>query len=278
MKKLEPLIIFLKGLLMGIADVIPGVSGGTIAFVTGIYQRLIHSLSTLDFSFVYYFLTLDFKKSWKVFRRIDFKLFIPLGLGIGTALLLFSRVMLFLLENYTSATFALFFGLILATSIYFLRKTKMTFESSVFLVIGFLLAYVLAGATVRIGTHSLLSVFFAGMFAICAMLLPGISGAFILLLLGQYEYVVGALHNFDFVIIGVFGIGAVLGLVLFSKLIDYMFKHVKKMVLGFLIGLMIGSLRVPWIRISEVGFDGYAGLFGVLGFVLFYLVEGFGKR
>jgi putative membrane protein len=269
---------FLKGLLMGIADVIPGVSGGTIAFVTGIYQRLIHSLSSLDFSFIYYFLTLDFKKSWNIFKRIDFKLFIPLGLGIGTAVLLFSRVMIFLLENYTGSTFALFFGLILATSIYFLKKSKITFESSVFLVIGFLLAYVLAGATARIGTHSLLSVFFAGMFAICAMLLPGISGAFILLLLGQYEYVVGALHNFDLVVIGAFGIGAVFGLVLFSKLIDYMFKHVKKMLLGFLVGLMIGSLRVPWIRISEVGMNGYVGIFAVLGFLIFFLVEGMSKN
>tara|TARA_Y100000310_G_scaffold124700_1_gene123431 strand:+ start:51437 stop:52267 length:831 start_codon:yes stop_codon:yes gene_type:complete len=274
----QSLGFYLRGLLMGIADVIPGVSGGTIAFVTGIYQRLIHALSSVDFTFLYYFFTLEFSKSWKIFKRIDFRLLIPLGLGIISAVLLFSGVMVFLLESYTASTFALFFGLILATSVYFLRKSKMSFESSVFLVIGFLLAYVLAGASTRVASGGLVSVFFAGFFAICAMLLPGISGAFILLLLGQYERIIGALHGLDFALIGVFGLGAVLGLVLFSKLIDYMFKHVKRMLLGFLIGLMIGSLRVPLIRISEVGFDGFAGLFGVLGFVLFYLVEGMSKK
>jgi putative membrane protein len=273
-------IIFLKGFCMGLADVIPGVSGGTIAFITGIYARLIHSLSTIDLSFIFLFVQGKWKKSWNIFKRIDFSLFIPLGLGIILAVFFFSKVIEYFLQNQPVVTFSFFFGLILASAVIFLRKIgKMRFEKAVFLALGFVFAYVLAGLSSLSFGHSLPMIFIAGAVAICAMILPGISGAFILLLLNQYEFLISILHSYNLPYLFTFFAGALVGLFSFSKIIDYLLRHYKAVMLSFLVGLMVGSLRIPYVQISSAGNGGiFAVLIGMFGFFLVLLLESFGKR
>jgi len=258
-------MFFIKGIFMGAADVIPGVSGGTVAFITGIYFRLINSISSVDYSFITLFLKGKFKDSFKVFKKIDFSLFIPLGLGILLSIFFLSKLMNYLLNNYSSLTFAFFFGLILGSSILLLKYVgKINYEKIIMFSFGFVFAYVLAGVSSMGINNSLLMIFFAGALAICAMILPGISGAFILLLLNQYHYLVSALHNYDLVVVGTFGLGAITGLISFSKLLNYLVKHFQKLLIAFLIGLMVGSLRVPYLKIV----NNLGSIWLVFGFVL----------
>ena len=277
---LASFIIFLKGFCMGLADVIPGVSGGTIAFITGIYARLIHSLSTIDLSFIPLFVQGKWRKSWNIFKRIDFSLFIPLGLGIILAVFLFSKVIEYFLQNQTAITFSFFFGLILASAVIFLRNIgKIRFEKAVFLGLGFIFAYVLAGLSSLSLSHSLPLIFIAGAVAICAMILPGISGAFILLLLNQYEFIINVLHSYNLPYLITFFAGAIVGLFSFSRIIDYLLRHYKTVMLSFLVGLMVGSLRIPYVQISGAENGGiFAVLIGMLGFFIVLLLESFGKR
>tara|TARA_Y100000310_G_scaffold337792_1_gene425804 strand:+ start:897 stop:1763 length:867 start_codon:yes stop_codon:yes gene_type:complete len=273
----QSFLLFFKGIMMGLADVVPGVSGGTIAFITGIYTRLIHSLSTIDFSFIIMFLKGEFKKSSTTFRKIDFPFFVPLGLGIIFAIITLSKVILYLLESFTALTFAFFFGLILASALFvFKRVGKITFEKIIFLGLGFVFAYALAGFRELAVNHSLPIIFLAGMVAICAMLLPGISGAFILLLLNQYQYLISAIHDFNFSVVGTFSIGALVGLLSFSKLLDHLLRLYKFLTLSFLIGLMLGALRVPINKIIEVNFSlGMVIVSGLVGFGLILILEQF---
>jgi len=250
---------------MGTADAIPGVSGGTIAFITGIYPRLVHAINQISTA-----LKLLIERKFKqAINIIDWKLFIPLILGIGIALILFSGIISFLLESFPSTTFAFFFGLIFASGIIMVKHVKIIrYEHIVFGVFGFIFAWIIAGLSEVSSNHSLIIVFFSAMIAITAMILPGISGAFILVLLGQYQYLVSAIHEFNFRVIFTFGVGAFLGLVLFSKILDYLLKKWNKIVISFLIGLMLGSLKVPWqkmIILSEnILFLIIAGIFGFI--------------
>ncbi|HIJ10873.1 TPA: DUF368 domain-containing protein [Candidatus Woesearchaeota archaeon] len=267
--------IFIRGLLMGMADVVPGVSGGALALITGIYHRLIHAISRVDFTFISLFLKGKWSESNKVFKKIDFPFLIPLALGIGIAIFLFSKFMGVLLTSYTAMTYAFFFGLILASSLVLLRRSgKLTMKKSVFLLLGALVAYVIAGATAVQASHSLPIIFLSGVIAISAMLLPGISGAFILLLLGQYQYVVAALHSYNIPVVMTFIGGAIVGLLGFSKAIDKLLHHYKDLTMIFLIGLMLGALRVPVVQIQgSGGFGVWVLLSGVVGFVVVLVVE-----
>ncbi|MBU0456646.1 MAG: DUF368 domain-containing protein [Nanoarchaeota archaeon] len=271
----ETSLIFLRGLLMGFADVIPGVSGGTIAFITGIYSRLVHSISSIDFSFIFSFLKMEFKNSYITFRKIDFALFLPLGLGILISLYSFSWMIEYLLISFPAFTFAFFFGLILASAWFVFKKTgKIKYERIIFSALGFIFAYSIAGVTAISVNHSLLIIFLSGALAICAMILPGISGAFILLLLNQYQFLINALHNLDKLIIGVFGLGALIGLLSFSKLLDYLLCNFKKLTLSFLVGLMVGSLRVPLNQMSTTSDNLWLVLlFVIIGFMVVFLLE-----
>jgi len=271
----ESFLIFLRGICMGIADVIPGVSGGTIAFITGIYQRLISSLSKIDLSFMPLFVQGRWKRSWSVIKKIDFALFIPLGLGVILSIFFFSKLIKLFLENNPAMTFAFFFGLILSSALIFIKKLgKKEFEKIVFVVLGFIFAYSLSEATALGNNHSLLIVFFSGALAICAMLLPGISGAFILLLLGQYQFLIDSLHSYEVFVLLTFFAGAISGLVTFSKVVNFFLRKFKFLTLAFLVGLMVGSLRVPMIEISNNGGVGLmVFLFGLLGFFLIFLLE-----
>ena len=260
---------------MGMADAVPGVSGGTIAFITGIYHRLVHAISKIH-------LSLLLKGKFKQFyNKLDLKLFIPLGLGIGLALFLFSKLVKYLLENQPAITFSFFFGLILASALVLFKGIgKLKFEKVIFAVLGFVFAYVISSpATLSFG-HSLPFIFVAGAIAICAMILPGISGAFLLLLLGQYHYIITAIHEFNLRVITIFGLGALTGILSFSKLLDYLMHHYKPLIISFLIGLMLGSLRIPVREITLGGGMTYVALFlGSFGFLLVFLMEGFfGKK
>ena len=247
MKLKETLAIFLKGLCMGIADIIPGISGGTIALITGIYERLLRSIRKVNFKFIPYFLKGDFTRANENVRSIDFKLFIPLFAGIGSALLLMSNMMHFLLTNFTAITYAFFAGLILASGV-LLYKTAggLSVKKIMFLILGFLGAFLLVEITsLRIG-HSLPVIFVSGIIAISAMILPGISGSFMLVFLGQYEYMLVVLKDLRFPEMLTFGFGALIGVLFFSRVVTYVLNKYKSFTMFFLIGLMLGALRFPY--------------------------------
>jgi putative membrane protein len=276
MRSKEPLIIFIKGLFMGTADIVPGVSGGTIALITGIYERLVHAISSVDLRFISHFIKRDFDGAKKSIRNIDFQLFIPLLIGIGLAIILMSRVMDYFLQNFEAPTYAFFFGLILASAVLLYPKIEgLSIKILLFSVAGFLVGFFFTGlATLQIG-HSLPIIFISGMIAICAMILPGISGAFILLLLNQYEYMLSVLKDFQFLEIFIFIIGALIGILAFSRVLDRVLRKYKSFTLAFLIGLMLGALRLLYENV-ESSIDSIwpvviSGIFGF--FIILVLIE-----
>lgn len=235
---------------MGIADIIPGISGGTIALITGIYERLVHSISEIDFKFVTYFLKGDFDEAKKNIREIDFELFIPLISGISLAIFLMSQIIYFLLQHLTALTYAFFFGLIFASAVLLYKKGDgISIKNILFSFIGFIFAFLFVGfGALQIG-HSLPIIFISGALALCAMILPGISGAFILLVLNQYEYMLFVLKNLRFLEIFTFCFGALIGILCFSRILDYALKKHENLIISFLIGLMLGALRLPYQNI-----------------------------
>jgi putative membrane protein len=260
MKPKELLVFYVKGLLMGIADIIPGVSGGTIALITGIYERFIFAIKSI--------------RPTSDLRKIDWGLLLPLGLGIATSFLAMSMVMGFLLEAHTALVYAFFFGLILASA-GFICKHIDAFHPKHLLAgsLGFLLSFLLVGLGVLEASHSLLFIFVSGALAICAMMLPGISGAFILLTLGQYEYMLDALKTFRMAEIGIFLGGILVGLVTFSRVISYLLKNHEHPTLAFLTGLMLGGLRLPYERMAGGDSIPLMLLFLALGAALVIVLE-----
>lgn len=273
---IETFLIFLRGLFMGSADIIPGVSGGTIALITGIYERLINAISRINFKFVLYLFKGDFKKfKQSLVEEIDFALFIPLLLGIGIAVLTMSKVISFLLVTYPAATFAFFFGLILASAIFVYKHVdELNLKNIVFLIIGFIFAIIFVGLNPIQANHSLPIIFISGAIAICAMILPGISGAFMLLLLNQYEYMINVLNHMQFVEIITFCLGALIGILSFSRFLNYLLKHHKSVTMAFLVGLMIGTLRLPY---EKIAFSNESPIVivvvAIIGFILVFLLE-----
>lgn len=275
MKSMETPIIFLKGLFMGVADIIPGISGGTIALITGIYERLVHSISKIDFKFVTHFLKGDFDEATKNISKIDFKLFIPLISGIGLAILLMSNIIYFLLQNVTALTYAFFFGLIAESAVLlYKRGDGISVKNISFSIIGFIFAFLFVGfGALQIG-HSLPVLFISGTVAICAMILPGISGAFVLLFLNQYEYMLFVLKNLRFLEMFTFGFGALIGILCFSRVLDYALKKHETLILSFLIGLMLGALRLPYQNIVST-MDSILPVLisAMLGFSIIFILE-----
>ncbi|MCK5356788.1 MAG: DUF368 domain-containing protein [Elusimicrobiales bacterium] len=276
----ETFIIFGKGLLMGTADIIPGISGGTIALITGIYERLIGSISGIDFKFIKCLLKGDLKSAWENIKTIDFALFIPLGSGIVLAILLMSNIIHYLLENVTAVSYAFFFGTILSSAVVVYRKEdKFAFKNLFPVIGGFLVAFLLVGFTVFQIEHSLFNLFVSGIIAICAMILPGISGAAILLLLNQYEYMLFALKNVQLLEICVFSTGALIGILSFSRIVRFLLREYKSFTMCFLIGLMIGALRLPYKEIVGTMDSAIPVLIsGLFGFAIVFVLETkFGK-
>lgn len=238
---------------MGTCDVVPGISGGTIAFITGIYEIFIRSVKNIVTK---EFLTMNIsllKGDLKQFRHLFFKLemdfLMTLLLGILSALFLVSKLVLHLLENYKSHTLMFFVGLILASTIFIKKEIKSHTPFSYLLALtGFTLGISLSFLdTTALTNVNLVYLTLGGFLAISAMFLPGISGSFILLVLGLYDIVYGALHNIiqDYKILISFGIGVAFGAIFISKLIDYLFQIAKSKTLYFLLGLVIGALIVP---------------------------------
>ncbi len=269
--------IFLRGLLMGVSDIMPGISGGTIALITGIYDKLIGSISNIKFMFLKPLFKGNFSKFKELFfEEIDFKFFIPLILGMVSAMLMMAGIINFLLNDYAAFTYSFFAGLILA-SIFILYKQldALNIKTISITIIFAVLGYVFVGLNPIQAAHSLPVLFISGFIAICAMLLPGISGSSILLLLGQYEYMIGALHNLKIIDIIVFVIGAGLGFMSMSRIIKYLLENYKRETVAGLIGIMIGSMRVPMMQVVGTDSSNYliCLVIGVIGMVIVLFVE-----
>ena len=273
----EIFLIFLRGLFMGSADIIPGVSGGTIALITGIYERLIFAISSIKFSFIKPLLKgnlSDFKT--KLIEEIDFELFIPLALGIGIAFITLAKVISYLLDTHTAYTFSFFLGLILASAyILYTKLDDLNIKLIVITAIGIILSYIFVGLNPIATNHSLIVIFISGLIAICAMILPGISGSFLLLLLGQYQYMLNALNSKNLIEIFVFCIGALIGILGFSKLLNYLLEKYESATMAFLIGIMLGTLRLPVIKITEnmTGSWIVCVVLAIIAFALIFVIE-----
>lgn len=265
---------------MGSADIVPGVSGGTIALITGIYEHLIGAISNISFGFIKPLVKLDFRGFWnKLLEEIDFEFFIPLILGIGIAFITLAKVVTYCMDVYTALTYSFFLGLILASAVILFKKIdKVNFKHLIFVIIGAVLAYIFVSLNPIAANHSLPILFISGLIAICAMILPGISGSFLLLLLGQYEYMLTALHEFHLSEIIVFVIGAVIGILGFSRILNFLLKNHEEVTMAFLIGVMIGTLKIPAFEIINTVTFNLAGLLpcliiAIIGFALIIILE-----
>ncbi len=229
---------------MGAANVIPGVSGGTIAFITGIYERLIDAIKSFDITALKMLFSGDIKGALK---HVDFFFLVALFSGIGVSIISLAKVMKFLFESYEVLTMAFFFGLILA-SIYLVGKqvSKWGISSISFLLIGIAIAVGIAFLPPAQPNGSPLYMFVCGIVAICSMILPGLSGSYILLLMGNYVLMMQAISDLDLKIIIPMGIGCVVGLVAFSYLLSYLFKSFKDQTIAILTGFVAGSLLIIW--------------------------------
>lgn len=265
---------------MGSADIVPGVSGGTIALITGIYGHLIEAISKIKFGFLKSLFKGDFSGFiTELFDEIDFKFFIPLVLGIGIAFLTLAKVVTYCMDAHTALTYSFFLGLIIASAVILFKKlNEINLKNLLFAIMGAVLTFIFVSLNPIAANHSLLVLFISGMIAICAMILPGISGSFLLLLLGQYKYMLNALHELHFVEIIVFVVGAVIGILGFSKILNYLLKNHESITMAFLIGVMVGSLKVPAVEIANSAGLNFAGLLpclivAIIGFAIIIVLE-----
>lgn len=236
--------LFFTGAAMGTADLIPGVSGGTIAFLLGIYDELLQSIKTVSGPFLKTLLKGQVKAAFKL---VPFRFLTPLLLGLFGAIFTLAKLLSYLLDTYPSFVWAFFFGLVIASTWIVLKRVKKWQPS---LWIGFVVAaivtYLLVGA-IPIETPTTLGfTFISGAIAICAMILPGISGSFILLLMGQYQHILGSVVNKDFTTLIVFAAGCALGLSFFARFLTWLFKHHHDISVAVLSGIMLGSIRKIW--------------------------------
>jgi len=239
------LVIGLKGMAMGAADVVPGVSGGTIAFISGIYEELLGSISNVNLGLFKTLKKDGFKAAWK---QLNGNFLLALFIGIFISIVSLAKAIKYLLENEPILLWSFFFGLVLASIIYIAKQiTKWNFISIIILVLGAFLAYYITTLNPLVSeSSSSLYILFAGAIAICAMILPGISGSFILVLLGAYKPILDAVTNRDFKTIIIFMTGAVVGLLAFSKVLKWLFANYKNYTLAVLTGFIIGSLNKIW--------------------------------
>lgn len=250
--------LFFTGFSMGSADIVPGVSGGTIAFLLGIYEELIYSIKTITGECLrLLFVERDFMGAVK---KVPFSFLIPLGLGIVTAIVTLAHLLENLLLHYPTLVWAFFLGLIIA-SIYIVRKRVVTWDlhDYVALVVTAIVAYFLVGMVpVETSSHPLM-VILSGAIAICAMILPGVSGSFLLLIMGKYEQILGAVSDRDIVTLGLFMLGAAIGISVFSRLLSWLFAKHHDITVAALIGFMIGSLRKiwPWKEVVSTRVDSH---------------------
>ncbi|KOF03955.1 hypothetical protein AWW67_02265 [Roseivirga seohaensis] len=261
MKNIKELILlYFKGIAMGSADVVPGVSGGTIAFITGIYETLLNAIRSVDLQALQYLKKFQIKALWK---HVNGNFLLPLLAGIATSVLTLAKVITHLLAEYPIQVWSFFFGLIVISALIILREIK-HWNIGVFVAIalGIAIAYFITSATPAETPESSWFLFIAGAVAICAMILPGISGSFILLIFGKYEFILSAVKEFRVVDIAIFGLGCIIGLLSFARLVSWLFKKYHNITIGVLSGFMIGSLNKvwPWKEAIETYIDRHGDL------------------
>ena len=237
-------ILVFKGMAMGAADVVPGVSGGTIAFISGVYEELIATLNSINLNSLKTLKLQGVSATWK---KINGNFLLALFGGILLSILSLSKLVAWLLHEEPVLLWAFFFGLVLASIIFVLKKINQ-WNSAVFLglILGGVFAYQLTQLTALGNSDSNWYLFLSGAIAICAMILPGISGAFILVILGSYANVLQTLNDKDIAKITIFMTGALIGILSFSRLLKWLFKRFKNMTLAVLTGFMIGALSKIW--------------------------------
>lgn len=279
--------LFFTGFSMGLADLVPGVSGGTVALLYGIYDELLYSIRLVTGRVPKLLLKLKFKEAFGI---IPFNFLVPLFLGIVFAIFGFVGVVTYLLENQAEYIWSLFFGLVLG-SVYVVSKrvTLWDYKSYLLGIIGFGLTFWVVGLPSLNAAPTPLVLFLTGAIAICAMILPGISGSLIMVILGQYKNVINAVSERNVVDLFYFAVGAILGLAIFSRFLSWLLKYYHSATVVFLIGVMLGSLRKLWpwqIQISKGLHNNVAPpvdvtlllsiILGFIGFVIVWKLEKLG--
>ncbi len=254
---LQYLWLVLKGMAMGAADVVPGVSGGTIAFISGIYEELITSINGIRPALFKVLRTQGFPAFWK---QLNGSFLLAVLSGIAISVLSLARGISWLLTHQPILLWSFFFGLVLASVFYVARDiSKWSLAVIAMGIVGAAAAYAVVSLPVSQSQGSLPYLFLSGALAICAMILPGISGAFILVLLGSYKTVLDAVHERELQVIAIVGAGAIVGLLSFARLLKWMFSKFKDATLALLTGFIIGSLPKIWpwkIVLESRVFDG----------------------
>ena len=293
---LQYIFITLKGIAMGAADVVPGVSGGTIAFISGIYEELITSINNINLSLIKIWKKEGFNAFWK---KLNGNFLVALFLGIFISLFSLATLVSWLLENEPVLLWSFFFGLV-AASIFFVGKeiTRWIMGTVIILILGAAIAYFITTLPASENATSLPYLFISGALAVCAMILPGISGAFILVLLGSYKTILDAVHERNVQVVLTVAIGAIFGLLSFAKLLKWMFSHYKNLTLALLTGFILGSLNKIWPwklvletkiigdkiiplkeqNVSPFNFEGdpqlmFAIIAAIIGFSLIFILE-----
>ena len=299
-------VLLLKGMGMGAADVVPGVSGGTIAFITGIYEELVHSIKNINFKTISTLWKEGLPAFWKA---VNGSFLLSLVGGILISVLTLARILEYLLVNHPILIWSFFFGLIIGSAIFVARSIeKWNIGTVISLLAGIVIAWIITSFTPAETSEAYWFIFLSGALAICAMILPGISGSFILLLLGKYQFVLSALNEGRISIIAVLLTGALTGIIAFSHLLSWLLEKFHHLTIAMLAGFMIGSLNKIWpwkvtietyidshgeIQpllqdnvlpgrfISETGTDPqilWAVLLALAGFLLIFLFEGMSKK
>ncbi len=233
-----------KGMAMGAADVVPGVSGGTIAFITGIYDRLLNALKSVNPSLLKVLRSEGIAGVW---QKIDGTFLVCVFGGVLTSILSFAHVITWFLAAYPEMLWAFFFGLILVSGLHMIRQVHQWKASTIItLLVGIVIAYAVGVLTPTSLEPETVTLFFAGAIAICAMILPGISGSFILLMMGLYGPVIDAVKSLDFSVLIVFGLGCIGGLLSFSHVLSWLLKKHRDLAISLLTGLMLGALGKVW--------------------------------
>ena len=302
----DHLVLVLKGMGMGAADVVPGVSGGTIAFITGIYEELINSIKSINLNALKLFFTGKFAEFW---TTINGTFLVNVFLGIGISIFSLAKGLEYLLNHFPILVWSFFFGLIIASAIYVARTIKKWEIGTIIAgIAGIAVAWLITIISPAEANTSYWFIFLSGSIAICAMILPGISGSFILVLLGMYKFILEAVGNFEIAVILTFMVGAVVGIIAFSNVLSWLLKKYHNITIAVLAGFMVGSLNKvwPWKEVTETFIDRHgvmkplaesnilpatyeqitgnaaflpgAILMVVIGFALIFVVEGLTKK
>ena len=238
------LVIALKGIGMGAADVVPGVSGGTIAFITGIYEELVTSIKSINIAAARTLFKEGIKSFW---QTVNGTFLFFLVAGILVSVLSLAKVLEYILINHPVLIWSFFFGLILASAVFVAKKIdRWNIQTGISMLVGIIVAFLITSISPAETTEAYWFIFLSGALAICAMILPGISGSFILLLLGKYEFILNAVNEGKLDILAVLIIGALVGIISFANLLSWLLKRFHHLTIALLAGFMIGSLNKIW--------------------------------